>query len=430
MQYIARAGGNLGLVRPPSVDSLAHSLKSSGLPHQLRVEAARRSIANNDHGNAARYAKEISDDLLRPVINGTGVIIHTNLGRSPLRQENSQRGFYRYSNLEIDLKSGKRGSRDKRVGSLLAGYIGAESAIIVNNGAAAIFLVLAAHALGSSVIISRGELVEIGGGFRIPEVLASAGARLVEVGTTNKTRLKDYETAAKDPEAALILKVHSSNYQLTGFVESVPVSQLGSLGIPVVFDIGSGLLDETAPWMGWPKPSWLKDEPGAKQSLANGADLVTFSGDKLLGGPQAGIIAGRREMVEICARHPLYRALRPGNLVLEAMGTTLFAYLDNRADELPLWRMAKLKVEELKTRAERIGIGRPTPLRAAIGGGSLPGQELDSFGIALKGDLTAKLRQLEIPVLARMEGSETVIDLRTVDPNDDDYLRSSIQSLT
>lgn len=416
-------------MRPPSVDSLAHSLKSSGLPHQLRVEAARRSIANNDHDNVASYAKDLYDDLLRPVINGTGVIIHTNLGRSPLKPERESATSYRYSNLEFDLDNGKRGSRDKRVGSLIAKTIGAESAIVVNNGAAAIFLVLAAHACDRNVIISRGELVEIGGGFRIPDVLTSAGAHLVEVGTTNKTRLKDYEAAANDSVAALILKVHGSNYKMTGFTESVSVEKLKTLGVPIAFDIGSGLLDESAPWLGWPRPTWLRDEPGAKQTLESGADLVTFSGDKLMGGPQAGIIAGRKGMVETCARHPLYRALRPGNLVLEALGETAFAYLDNRADELPIWKMAKVSAEELRIRAENIGVGRVTPLRATIGGGSLPGQEIDSFGIALKGDLTKKLRGLRTPVIARMEGSDTVIDLRTVDANDDGYLQNSLQDL-
>ncbi len=426
---MTRPGCNLGDVRPPSVDSLAHSLKSSGLPHQLRVEAARRSIANNDHQNVANYAKDLYDDLLRPVINGTGVIIHTNLGRSPLKPERKSAASYRYSNLEFDMGNGKRGSRDRRVASLIAKTIGAESAVVVNNGAAAIFLVLAAHAFNRNVVISRGELVEIGGGFRIPEVLTSAGAHLVEVGTTNKTRFTDYEAAVKDSAATLILKVHSSNYKMTGFTESVSVEKLKTLGVPIAYDIGSGLLDESAPWLGWPKPTWLRHEPGAKQTLESGADLVTFSGDKLMGGPQAGIIAGRTEMVEACARHPLYRALRPGNLVLEALGETTFAYLDNRADEIPIWRMAKTSPEELKIRAENIGVGRVASLSATIGGGSLPGQEIESFGIALKGDLTKSLRGLKTPVIARMQGSDTVIDLRTVDPNDDGYLKDTLRDL-
>lgn len=357
------------------------------------------------------------------------MIIHTNLGRSPLRHHEKGSDSFRYSNLEFSLASGKRGSRNTRVGPLLARYLGAESAIIVNNGAAAIYLVLAAHAPGRDVVISRGELVEIGGGFRIPEVLASAGARLIEVGTTNKTRLRDYQDAVQSPDVALILKVHASNYKMTGFTESVEVSDLKNLGTPVVYDIGSGLLDETAPWMGWPKPSWLKGEPGAKQSIEAGADLVTFSGDKLMGGPQAGIIAGRKDLVESCARHPLYRALRPGNLILEALRDTVFAYLDNQADQLPLWRMAKTRAEDLRTRAENIGKGEVIALKAAVGGGSLPGQEIDSFGIALRGDWTTALRELKMPIVARMEGRYTVIDLRTVDPKDDGYVKSAIELL-
>ncbi|TAN22594.1 MAG: L-seryl-tRNA(Sec) selenium transferase [Actinomycetota bacterium] len=426
---MTRHACNLALVRPPSVDSLANSLKSSGLPHQLRVEAARRAIAGNDHENAAAYAREIYDDLLQPVINGTGVIIHTNLGRSPLNPDRTLPNAYRYSNLEFDLANGRRGSRDKRVGSLISKYIGAESAIIVNNGAAAIFLVLAALAFDRNVVISRGELVEIGGGFRIPDVLESAGARLIEVGTTNKTRLNDYVSAAKNSDPALILKVHGSNYKMIGFTETVPVKSLKTIGLPVIFDIGSGLLDESAPWMGWPTPSWLKGEPGAKQTLESGADLVTFSGDKLLGGPQAGIIAGAKKLVDACARHPLYRALRPGNLTLEAMADTIFAYLDNRADHLPLWKMAKIAPGELKTRAELLDSGAVVRLKSTIGGGSLPGQEIDSYGIALSGDKTSDLRKLKVPVIARMEGPDTVIDLRTVDIKDDSYLKSAIRSL-
>lgn len=429
MAHIAPTSCNLGLVRPPSVDSLAKSLVEFDLPHQLRVEAARRSIANSDFENVRQYAKEICDDLLQPVINGTGVLIHTNLGRSPLSNNQSFEEISRYSTLEFDVNTGKRGSREKRVGGLIARYIGAESAVVVNNGAAAIFLVLACHALGKGVAISRGELVEIGGGFRIPDVLNSSGAKLIEVGTTNKTRLSDYERAVKHDDASLILKVHSSNYKMTGFTEEVAIKTLKTLNLPIICDIGSGLLDENAQWLGWPKPTWLNGEPGARQTIENGADIVTFSGDKLLGGPQAGIIAGRADLVQACARHPLYRAMRAGNLVLNALQATMFAYLDNRADNLPLWRMAKIQPEELRKRAESIGMGTVVPLKSAIGGGSLPGQEIDSFGIAIPGDKTAALRQLRPPVIARMEGSSTVIDLRTVDPRDDIYLSTVLLEL-
>lgn len=420
---------NLGVVRPPSVDTLAKSLLPLGLPHQLRVEAARRAILNNDFENVLTYGNELRDQLLRPVINATGVILHTNLGRAPLNRPPREETGFRASNLEFDLGDGKRGSRDKRVGTLIARYIGAESAIVVNNGAAAVFLVLAAHAPNRAVAISRGELVEIGGGFRIPEVLTSSGAILVEVGTTNKTRITDYKNAIENNDVALVLKVHSSNYKMVGFTQSVKIEELAKLGVPVIYDLGSGLLDENAPWMGWPRPSWLSEEPGAKQAIASGADLITFSGDKLMGGPQGGIIAGQTELVNKCAKHPLYRAMRPGGLVLAEMQETIVAYLDNRADQLPLWQMAKLTPEQLKQRAIALNVGEPVPLKGAIGGGSVPGLEIDSFGILVKGDLTKELRHLEIPIIARMEGSSTVIDLRTVSPKDDGYVAKSIAAL-
>ncbi len=396
------------------------------MPHQLKVEAARRSIANNDFENVQNYAKEIYDDLLRPVINGTGVLIHTNLGRSPLKAAKDQYGGARYSTLEFDLPNGRRGSRAKKVGNLIAGYIEAESAIVVNNGAAAILLVLSALASNRPILISRGELVEIGGGFRIPDVLKASGAQLIEVGTTNKTRLKDYESTSSELESPGILKVHASNYKITGFTESVTIEQLKSLGLEVFFDIGSGLLDQTAPWLGWPTPAWLKNEPGAKQALKSGADIITFSGDKLMGGPQAGIIAGSKDLVARCADHPLYRAMRPGNLVLEALQETIFTYLDNRADTLPIWRMAKIKPETLKLRAEEIGIGKPVSLFGTPGGGSLPGEKIESYGIAIHGDCTRQLRNLDLPIIARMEGPNTVIDLRTVDPMDDQHIKSAL----
>ena len=363
------------------------------------MEAARRSIAKNDFENIQSYAKELYDDLLRPVINGTGVLIHTNLGRSPLKATGGRHEEARYSTLEFDLPNGKRGSRAKKVGNLIAGYIEAESAIVVNNGAAAILLVLTALASNRPILISRGELVEIGGGFRIPDVLQASGAQLIEVGTTNKTRLKDYQSAANELSSPGILKVHASNYKITGFTESVTIEQLKSLGFEVFFDIGSGLLDQTAPWLGWPTPAWLKNEPGAKQALKSGADIITFSGDKLMGGPQAGIIAGNKELVARCADHPLYRAMRPGNLVLEALQETIFTYLDNRADTLPVWRMAKIKPEALKLRAEEIGIGKAVPLFGTPGGGCLPGQEIESYGIAVQGDFTQQLRNLDLVLL-------------------------------
>jgi L-seryl-tRNA(Ser) seleniumtransferase len=276
-------------------------------------------------------------------------------------------------------------------------------------------------------VVSRGELVEIGGGFRIPEVLAGSGARLVEVGTTNRTRLSDYAaTLTQDP--ALLLKVHQSNYRVVGFTESASVTDLVTLGPPVVVDIGSGLLDERTPWLPGGPPAWVAGEPAARQTLEAGAVLVTFSGDKLLGGPQAGVIAGRADLVAACARHPLARALRPGGLVLGALQETVLAYLRRDAEAIPFWRMATTEVSELRGRAEAIGVGEPVDCSSVAGGGALPGLEIPSAGVALAGDRTAALRAHEPPVIARVVDDRTVADLRTVDPADDPVLAKALAS--
>ncbi|MFZ9581202.1 MAG: L-seryl-tRNA(Sec) selenium transferase, partial [Ilumatobacteraceae bacterium] len=311
--------------RPPSVDALARSIAHVALPHPLLVDAARRAIAAGDPSSAERIARDMADSLLMPVINGTGVIAHTNLGRSPVSIHQDARA----QNLEFDLRTGQRGSRQEGIGRLIALACGADDAMVVNNNAAAVMLVLAALAGGRDVAVSRGESVEIGGGFRVPEVMEQSGARLVDVGTTNRTRLKDYRKAidSKKNDIAMVLKVHPSNYRVEGFVEETSVHELSSLGVPVVADIGSGLLDSACPWLPDGPPSWLNGEPAARQSLAAGADLVTFSGDKLMGGPQSGIIAGRADLVKACAAHPLARALRPGGLVLSALHETVLAYL-------------------------------------------------------------------------------------------------------
>jgi L-seryl-tRNA(Ser) seleniumtransferase len=269
--------------------------------------------------------------------------------------------------------------------------------------------------------VSRGELVEIGGGFRIPEVLAASGATLVEVGTTNRTRLSDYKgvVGESDGGVGLVLKVHRSNYQMLGFTEEVTVRELAALGPPVVFDIGSGLLDETTPWLRTGTPTWLRGEPAACQALEQGASLVTFSCDKLLGGPQAGVIAGRRDLVQACTRHPLARALRPGGLVLEVLQDTALAYLRRDGDAISFWRMAQLGVDELLGRAERLEVGEVVRCSSVPGGGTLPGLEIDSAGVALPGDRTAALRSADVPVVARVHDGKTVLDLRTVDPADD-----------
>ena len=413
--------------RPPSVDALARSLADRGLPHALLVDAARAAIAAGDPDSAGSRADDIAAALLRPVINATGVLLHTNLGRAPLGATHPGG----YANLELDLRTGQRGSRGDHAASLLARAAGAEAALIVNNGAAALLLALATMARGRAVVVSRGELVEIGGGFRIPEVMQQSGARLIEVGTTNRTRLADYERAlAEHDDIAVILKVHQSNYRMVGFTAAVEVGELAKLGVPVVVDIGSGLLDAATPWLRGAPPAWLAGEPAARQTLAAGAALVTFSGDKLLGGPQAGVLAGRADAVRACARHPLARALRPGGLVLAALQTTALAYLRNDGDAIPFWRMATLEVAELRRRAQALGAGEPVDTAAVAGGGSVPGLEIASAGVAIDGDHTATLRAHEPPVIARVHEGRTVCDLRTVEVSDDPVVAKALLSCT
>jgi len=431
---------------PPSVDRLARSLADTGLPHAVLVEVARDAAAIEapngevvDHeAIARRLARERQRALLAPVINATGVLLHTNLGRAPL----AHRQDAEFTNLELDLATGRRGSRSSHAGRLLATACGGEAALVVNNGAAAVLLVLAALAGGGrGVVVSRGELVEIGGGFRVPEVMTQSGARLVEVGTTNRTRRADVERAiADDGDVAVVLKVHQSNYRIVGFTASVAVGELTGLGPPVVVDLGSGLLDAACPWLRDGPPPWLADEPAARQTLAAGADLVTFSGDKLLGGPQAGIIAGRADLVATCAAHPLARALRPGGLVLAALQETALAHLRRDGDAIPFWRMATLPVEVLRSRAEAIaadaaersGAERPAvvDLEAVPGGGTLPGVTIPSAGLVLDGDHVDALRAHDPAVIARVHDGRTHLDLRTVDPADDEHLADAIATTT
>jgi L-seryl-tRNA(Ser) seleniumtransferase len=412
--------------RPPSVDRLARSLAGTGLPHPLLVDVARAAIAAGDHGSAHARADALARTLLRPVVNATGVLLHTNLGRAPYAPALTEG----YSNLELDLATGERGSRHAHAASLMARACGAEAAIVVNNGAAAVLLALAALAAGRDAIVSRGELVEIGGGFRVPDVMAQSGARLVEVGTTNRTRRADYEAAMTDA-TALVMQIHRSNYRITGFTETPTTAQLADLGAPLVCDIGSGLLDAACPWLPDGPPSWLADEPAARQTLEAGAALVIFSGDKLLGGPQAGVIAGRADLVQRCAKHPLARALRPGQLVLGAVQHVALAYLRRDGQAIPFWRMATRSVDDLRRRAAAVaaaaGHGRVVDTLAVPGGGTLPGVTFPSAGLALEGDHTAALRAHTPPVIARVEDDTTLLDLRTVDPADDDTVADALR---
>ena len=416
--------------RPPSIDRLARSLADTGLPHPLLVDVARRAVASGEPSSVevrARHdADKIARTLLQPVINATGVLLHTNLGRAPFAPPL----YEGYTNLELDLATGERGSRHAHAASLLARACDAEAAIIVNNCAAAVLLVLAALAHGRGAVVSRGELVEIGGGFRVPEVMAQSGARLVEVGTTNRTRRADFDHAiAAHGDIALVMQVHRSNYRIVGFTESPAVDDLATLGPPLVVDIGSGLLDAACPWLADGPPSWLRDEPAAKQTLAAGAAIVTFSGDKLLGGPQAGIIAGRGDLVAQCAKHPLARALRPGGLVLQAMQQLALAYLRRDGDAIPFWRAASATVDALRSRAETYATGRVVDSIAVTGGGTLPGVEIPSIAIALEGDRTAALRAATPPIIARVNEGLTFLDLRTIEPSDDALVRGALSKL-
>lgn len=406
---------------PPSVDRLARSLAASGLPHPLLVQVARSAIAAGQIEQAPIEARRLRRALLAPVINGTGVLLHTNLGRAPVGFEQAAT----FSNLEFDLESGDRGSRQQGIGGLLATACGAERAMVVNNCAAAVLLALAAIAGGKRAAVSRGELVEIGGGFRIPDVMAQSGATLVEVGTTNRTRLADFERArAQHDDVDVVLHVHQSNYEIVGFTEAVSVAELATLDAVVIADIGSGYLDAACPWLDGPPPAWLADEPAAKQTLEAGADLVIFSGDKLFGGPQAGIIAGRADLIERCARHPLARALRPGSLVLSALQQTTLAYLDRRGLDIPFWRMVSEPIDTLRTRADTLASRAPgdwaiVDTMAVPGGGTLPGASFPSVGLRRPGDRRPALRSGDRPLIARVEQGATIIDLRTIDPEDD-----------
>jgi len=411
-------------VRPPSVDSLARSLSDIDLPPPLLVDAARTAISNGKPESAREEAVKLQRTLLGPAINATGVLLHTNLGRAPFAYSQPAKA----TNLEFDLDTGARGSRNHHVANLICRLTGAEAAVVVNNCSAAVTLVLAALARDRAVAVSRGELVEIGGGFRVPDVIAESGARLVEVGTTNRTRLDDYRAAHQVHEAALLLKVHPSNYRISGFTEETSVKSLATLGVPVVVDLGSGLIDEACFWLREGRPPWLGEEPAVKQTLEAGADLVTFSCDKLFGGPQSGVIAGRSDLVETCVNHPLMRAFRPGALVLNALQQTALAYLRRDGDAVPFWRMAQTPVSELLSRAEALSVGRTVHTMAITGGGSLPGEQIPSAGVEIGGDISRLLRDADTPVIARVRDNATIIDLRTVDPSDDSLVADAIAS--
>lgn len=424
---------------PPSIDAIARALATTSfLPHGVLVDCARRAVVDapdNASLRAEELVREFENSLHQDVVNATGVLLHTNLGRAPLVMNSTGRP----NNLEFNLETGERGSRQDATAALISHLIGAEDAIVVNNNAAAVMLVLAALAKGRDVAVARGESVEIGGGFRIPDVMEQSGARLVDVGTTNRTRLGDYARAidSRRNDIALVMKVHPSNFRIEGFTEHTSIAQLATLEVPVVADIGSGLLDNTAPWLyGFVDrvPHWITDEPAARQALADGADLVTFSGDKLLGGPQCGIIAGRADFVEACASHPLMRALRPGGHILRALQSVLLSYSARTVcDDIPFWTMVSASAVDLAARANNIvsivGVGSVVEMESLVGAGSAPGSTIASFGIALAGDQRKALRHHNIPVIARTFDKTTYLDMRSISPADDHIVIAALTSL-
>jgi L-seryl-tRNA(Ser) seleniumtransferase len=407
---------------------------------EVLAEAPGAPPASTDAAGArveADAARRLADRFrgsLGPVINATGVVLHTNLGRAPIAASALDRlvtTARSYCNLEYDLAAGARGSRAVHAEALLTTLTGAEAAVVVNNNAAAALLMLAALAHGREVIVSRGELVEIGGGFRVPDVLAQSGARLREVGTTNRTRVHDY-TVAIGPQTALLLRVHPSNFRIEGFTERPDLGALVEAGhragVAVVEDLGSGSLEDDLP-----------DEPSVRRSLAAGVDLVCFSGDKLLGGPQAGIVAGRRDLVDRLRRHPLMRALRVDKLTYAALEGTLIEHAAGRAREtVPVVRMLHTDAESIERRARALAdrlVAAGWQVRlvsgaSAVGGGSAPGLELPTVLVAIDrdgvsaADLESRLRSLDPPIVARIVDDRVALDLRTVaEPEDEQIAR-------
>jgi L-seryl-tRNA(Ser) seleniumtransferase len=423
----------------PSVDELLRDERLAGEAPALAVEAARAALARareeikagHDPGDLVERAlgelRSARAPTLRRALNATGVIVHTNLGRAPLPEAALERAVEigrGYSNLEYDLQAGARGSRQDHVAGILRRLTGAEAALVVNNNAASVLLALAALAEGREVLVSRGELIEIGDGFRIPDVLARSGARLREVGTTNRTRAADYEHAI-GPETAVLLRVHQSNFRVVGFTEQPSVSELAAVAgrhkLPLVDDLGSGVLVQ------------LEGEPSARESLAAGADLVCFSGDKLLGGPQAGIVVGRAELVERLRRHPLQRALRADKLTLAALEGTLGLYLEpeRAAREVPVLRMLHEPLEAVRDRAERLAAavgGEVEETVGRVGGGALPLAELPSCACAVEESLAAPLRAGEPPIVGVVRDGRLLLDCRTLTDDEADEVAAAVRA--
>jgi L-seryl-tRNA(Ser) seleniumtransferase len=421
----------------PSVDVLAARVESR-LPQAIIVDLARLALeeardAISGGGSAdpdtvvRRLVKSVERSTGIAVINATGVLLHTNLGRAPWSKRSIGRAVQAvtgYSNLEIDLATGERSRRGSYVERLLTRITGAEAAMVVNNNAAGLLIALAATSKGRAVPVARGELIEIGGSYRLPDVMEASGARLVEVGTTNRTRLGDFRTAVQLHTCGALLKVHPSNYRVEGFTQETTVDDLAALadnnGLPMIYDIGSGLLDANAPWV----PQWLRDEPGARQAIDAGADLVTFSGDKLLGGPQAGILVGSADLIGLIRSNPLARALRVDGVTLSALAATLEEHLEGSLENIPFWRHALLSETDLANRAAAVAavVGATVETgQSRVGAGSAPGTVIPSPVIRMhsRQDIYEKLLEEDRPVLARRESGDLILDLRAVEPEDD-----------
>ncbi len=457
------AAGSESLRQLPSVDRVLGEVRARArvgpVGHELLVQVVREVLAERREGvrqgapeapHLAAVVEMVESRLravtapsLRSVINATGVLLHTNLGRAPLAPEavRAVAAAAGFCNLEMDLASGTRGSRQDHVVGLLQRITGAPSALVVNNNAAAVFLALSSLAAGREVVVARGEQVEIGGSFRMPDVMQAAGVRLVEVGTTNRVRLSDYE-AAVGPETALLLKVHRSNFRMVGFVADVSVGELRELGrqvgVPVAYDLGSGALVDL-------RRRGLPYEPTVQEAVADGADLVLFSGDKLLGGPQAGIAVGRQDLLDRMRKHPLYRVVRVDKLDLAALEATLRLYLDPEAawERVPVLRMLGASTDHLQERAWRVSdklraTGADAEVvasQAEVGGGSLPGAALPSWAVRLRcpsisaQELAQRLRSATPPVLGRLREDAVWLDLRSVLPEDDPVLEETVVSV-
>ena len=415
--------------RPLTLDAIRLTLDElrgeiKGAPDAALPEIS--AILGRTESHLSRWERS----SLRTVINATGVILHTNLGRAPLSEaairamSSAARG---YSNIELELDSGKRGTRLSHVEALLQKHLKVEAAAVVNNNASAVLLVLSALASRKRVVISRSQLVEIGGGFRIPDVMKQSGARLVEVGTTNKVRLSDFEEAFALGDG-IVMHAHRSNFQIVGFTEEPALADLAqtahAAGRLLVDDLGSGALLDTAKF-------GLAHEPTVQESLSAGADIVCFSGDKLLGGPQAGVIVGRAELIQKIRKHPLARAVRADKTCLAALAATLLHYLKDEAErEIPVWQMICMPADAARVRAQAwadaLGLGSVLPGESAVGGGSLPGESLKTYILALETKspdrLLKALRQAELPIIARTEAGRVLLDPRTVLPDQDEEL--------